>query len=223
MKEPKHREVRIPVTETGLTGDLCMPEGANGLVVFAHGSGSSRKSPRNLLVASNLCLSGFGTLLFDLLTEEEDRVYDNRFDIPLLATRLEEAVVWAKRDVLDQGVSIGLFGASTGAAAALIAASRLDGAIEAVVSRGGRPDLAREALAKVACPTLLIVGSLDSDVIALNRKAMAQMPGGTEVSLEIVPKATHLFPEPGALEEVSRLAQAWFEAHLPKTAPSSQP
>jgi len=204
--------VRIPAGAVRLEGDLSLPEGASGVIAFAHGSGSSRLSPRNAAVAAYLRQSGrFGTLLFDLLTEREDAVYATRFDIRLLAERLQAATDWLRSRPDVAGLPLGYFGASTGAAAALVAASRRDD-VAAVVSRGGRPDLAGDALAGVTAPTLLIVGGDDTEVIELNRRAMAAMAG--VVDLSIVPGATHLFEEPGTLEEVARLTRGWFERHL---------
>ncbi|HEX6206855.1 MAG TPA: alpha/beta fold hydrolase [Actinomycetota bacterium] len=192
-----------------------MPEGARGLVVFAHGSGSSRHSPRNQQVAEALQPRALGTLLFDLLTPEEDevdrRTASLRFDIPLLAERVEGAVSWVREEV--PGLPVGLFGASTGAAAALVAAARVPGDVRAVVSRGGRPDLAGDWLPRVLAPTLLIVGSLDTEVLGMNRDAMARMERA-EVTLEVVEGASHLFEEPGKLERVGELAREWFAAHL---------
>jgi putative phosphoribosyl transferase len=204
------REVRIP--PIGLAGTLCVPHGAQALVVFAHGSGSSRFSPRNVAVADLLNDRDIATLLFDLLTgqEEEDRAYV--FDIPLLADRLVDAVDWLRRETFVSGLPLGLFGASTGAAAALIAAARLGDRIGAVVSRGGRPDLAGDVLDQIRTPTLLIVGGRDFGVIELNEQAFARLQGPK--ALEIVPGATHLFPERGALEVVIGYAARWFEDHL---------
>lgn len=195
-----------------LPGDLCLPEGAKGLVVFAHGSGSSRLSPRNRAVAEYLCRAGLATLLFDLLTEPEAGDRRNVFDIPLLAGRVVEAVGWARSQPALAGLRIGLFGASTGAAAALAAAAQLPGEVSAVVSRGGRPDLAGPALSQVTAPTLLIVGGADTPVIALNEAAYRDLSAPSE--LAIVPGAGHLFEQPGTLEEVMRLARDWFLAHL---------
>ncbi|MFC7614559.1 dienelactone hydrolase family protein [Actinokineospora soli] len=187
----------------GLVGDLVLPDDPAGLVVFAHGSGSSRRSPRNRAVAGTLNAAGFGTLLLDLLTEDED---ERRFDIPLLAGRLEAVV----DEMAEHDLPMGLFGASTGAAAALIAAARRN-TVRAVVSRGGRPDLAAGDLAKVRAPTLLVVGGLDTPVIELNRRAAALI---TTARIEVVPGADHLFSQPGTLEQVARLATAWFGEHL---------
>ncbi len=206
--------IEIPAGAVSLPGDLEVPEGARGIVVFAHGTGSSRLSPRNQRVAADLRASGrFGTLLFDLLTSAEDSDYMNRFDISLLSDRLWSATGWLTRESAAAGLAIGYFGASTGAAAALTAAARTPSAIGAIVSRGGRPDLAGDALGAVTAPTLFIVGGDDTDVLALNEQAL-RMLGSTEKRLEVVPGATHLFEEPGALEEVSRLTAAWFERHL---------
>jgi putative phosphoribosyl transferase len=205
--------VRIPVDGLRLDGDLHVPPEAAGLVVFAHGSGSSRFSPRNRQVAATLQEQGLGTLLFDLLGAEEDTTSPARFDIDRLAARLEAAVEWVARQPAATRLPIGLFGASTGAAAALAVAARLPRAIKAVVSRGGRPDLAGHAvLGEVQAPTLLIVGSADTDVVALNKSALASMIGTVE--LVLVPGATHLFDEPGALERVTVLAGAWFARWL---------
>ena len=208
--------VLVPVDGYALEGDLAIPEGAHGVVLFAHGSGSSRSSPRNRFVADMLGEAGLATLLIDLLTAEEDRVdqitRQFRFDIRLLSDRLAEAIDWLGRNALTQPLAIGLFGASTGAAAALIAAHERPKAVKAVVSRGGRPDLAGQALPLVKAPTLLIVGGDDAVVIDLNREAMERMTAPVE--MEIVPGATHLFEEPGALEEVARLAKEWFLEHL---------
>ena len=208
--------VDIPVGAVVLHGDLRIPPRPVGLVIFAHGSGSSRFSARNRQVAESLHLRGFATLLLDLLTPEEESVdlytTQYRFDVPRLGTRVAAAAEWAKTvpEVCD--LPIGLFGASTGAAAALVAAASRSGDVAAVVSRGGRPDLAGEALHRVSTPTLLIVGSADHPVIELNRKAMRRMPA--EVDLQIVAGATHLFEQPGTLEEVERLAGDWFEQYL---------
>jgi pimeloyl-ACP methyl ester carboxylesterase len=193
-----------------------MPADPHGIVLFAHGSGSSRRSPRNQYVARTLEGRHLATLLIDLLTPEEeaidDRTAEYRFDIPMLAGRLVTIVDWLRLRTETSSLPIGLFGASTGGGAALIAAAERPRAIAAVVSRGGRPDLADAALPKVTTPTLLIVGGFDAPVIAMNRDAMTQMRG--EVKLEIVPGATHLFEEPGALERVAELAGTWFTKHL---------
>jgi putative phosphoribosyl transferase len=204
-------EVRVPPND--LPGTLRIPHHAFSLVIFAHGSGSSRLSPRNVMVAEALNRHGIATLLFDLLKPEEEAA-DNRakvFAIPFLANRLIDAIRWAEDEALVRGLPIGLFGASTGAAAALVAAARLQH-IGAVVSRGGRPDLAGEALLSVRAPALLIVGGADHGVIELNEEAYARLGGPKE--LVIVPGATHLFPERGALEQVIAQAARWFEQHL---------
>jgi putative phosphoribosyl transferase len=197
-----------------LAGDLVVPADAQGLVIFAHGSGSSRLSPRNRYVASVLQSHRLGTLLLDLLTEAEADDRRKVFDIPLLAERLGEAIDWCRasrrRELHDLG--IGLFGASTGAGAALVAAAARPDNVAAVVSRGGRPDLAAGALTEVRAPTLLIVGGDDDVVLQLNREALAQMR--CESELQVVPGATHLFEEPGTLERVAALAAAWFDRHL---------
>lgn len=212
---PTRREVRI--APIGLAGILQIPENADGLVVFAHGSGSSRLSPRNTAVARALNDHGFATLLFDLLTPEEEADRANVFDIPLLADRLVDAVRWLDGEAALAKLPVGLFGASTGAAAALVAAAKLPRRVGAVVSRGGRPDLAGDALERVEAPTLLIVGGADFEVIRLNEQALARLPGPK--ALEIVPGASHLFPEPGALEAVIDHASTWFERHLvPKSS-----
>lgn len=200
-----------------LEGDLIIPAGARGLVLFAHGSGSSRHSPRNRYVARVLQEAGIGTLLIDLLTLDEERLdaytMRLRFDIPLLSERLVGALAWLSARYPRLGV--GLFGASTGAAAALVAAARLPRIVRAIVSRGGRPDLAGEMfLQDVRAPTLLIVGGEDCDVIALNEQAIKQMKNAKEKKLIIVPGATHLFEEQGKLEEVSSLASVWFSEHI---------
>jgi len=204
------REVLIP--PLGLAGTLNRPDRTRAVVIFAHGSGSSRFSPRNVQVAQALNRRGIATLLFDLLLPEEEKDRRNVFDIELLGRRLVHAVRWIVEEP-DVGIlSVGLFGASTGAAAALVAASALGDRIRAVVSRGGRPDLAGGMLPQVKAPTLLIVGGEDFGVIELNQWALERLGG--EKSIEIVPGATHLFPEPGALEAVIELAAAWFERHL---------
>jgi putative phosphoribosyl transferase len=204
--------VQIPADSVTLAGELSLPPEASGVVVFAHGSGSSRHSPRNVFVARALQSAGLGTLLFDLLTRAEDTDYETRFDIALLTRRLIAATHWLQRQPQTKTLAIGYFGASTGAAAALQAAATLGAAIKAVVSRGGRPDLAGTALAQVSAPTLLIVGGEDQVVIDLNRQAYAHLRG--EKQVVIVPGATHLFEEPGTLEEVARLASQWFVTHL---------
>jgi pimeloyl-ACP methyl ester carboxylesterase len=212
----RERPVSIRVGPVHVQGDLVLPPESIGLVVFAHGSGSSRLSPRNRTVAHLLNRARLGTLLADLLSpqeEEADRyTREYRFDIPMLAHRVCGLVAWLREQDDTRGIPVGLFGASTGAAAALVAAALRPGEVDAVVSRGGRPDLAGEYLAAVMCPTLLIVGGNDDIVIDLNRRAMAKMRA--ERALEIVPGATHLFEEPGALEAVAGLARDWFQAHL---------
>jgi pimeloyl-ACP methyl ester carboxylesterase len=210
------KSVEIGLADAVLHGDLTLPDEAAGLVIFAHGSGSSRHSPRNRFVAGVINRAGFGTLLMDLLTEEEERVDEMtrelRFDIDLLGRRVARVVEWAGEREKLAGLPVGLFGSSTGAAAALVAAAALPGDVHAVVSRGGRPDLAGSALPGVECATLLIVGGLDEVVIGLNEDARVYMRCPTE--LVIVPGATHLFEEPGTLEEVARLAAEWFARHL---------
>jgi len=204
--------VQIPAGTVRLEGSLNIPQGAAGTVLFAHGSGSSRLSPRNMYVARVLQDAGMGTLLFDLLTEEEAADRAKVFDIDLLSERLMAATDWLQEQALPDGMRLGYFGASTGAAAALEAAAKLGPAIAAVVSRGGRPDLAEPHLARVVAPTLLIVGELDPPVIDLNRAAYDLL--NTEKDLAIVPGATHLFEEPGALEQVAELASGWFRRFL---------
>jgi putative phosphoribosyl transferase len=212
----QERPVRVPVGPVELEGDLGVPEGARGVVLFAHGSGSGRTSPRNRYVAQTLGEAGLATLLIDLLTPDEEavdlRTAHLRFDIGMLAERLAGATDWLTENPDTRDLRIGYFGASTGAGAALVAAVRRPGEVGAVVSRGGRPDLAGDALPLVEAPTLLIVGGEDEPVIGMNEEALAQMRA--EKSLEIIPGAGHLFEEPGALEEVARLAAGWFERHL---------
>ena len=208
--------VRIAAGRASLDGDLTLAPGALGVVLFAHGSGSSRHSSRNRYVAQELRRSGLGTLLMDLLTAEEEavdaRTAHLRFDIGLLAERLGAATGWLRTDPRTSRLPVGHFGASTGGGAALVAAAERPAEVAAVVSRGGRPDLAGAALPRVQAPTLLIVGGRDEPVIEMNREALARLR--CEKRLEIVPGATHLFEEPGALEEVARLAGAWFARHL---------
>lgn len=210
------RPVRVPADDVLLDGDLTIPSSASGIVLFAHGSGSSRKSTRNRFVAGKLQDAGLATLLFDLLTQEEEALDLHtrhlRFDIPLLARRLIAAADWLAAQEDARELPIGTFGASTGAAAALIAAADRPALVRAVVSRGGRPDLAGDALPRVRAPTLLIVGARDSAVIPLNETALARIPA--EKDIVLVPNATHLFEEPGTLERVSELATAWFRKHL---------
>jgi dienelactone hydrolase len=209
-------EVSIPTGRVTLTGDLEIPEGASGVVLFAHGSGSSRLSPRNRYVAGVIREAGLGTLLFDLLTLDEERVDLRtralRFDIDLLARRLVGATDWLQEQPVARSLALGYFGSSTGGAAALVAAAERPQVVRAVVSRGGRPDLAGDALGRVQAPTLLLVGEWDEPVIDLNRRAMALMTA--PVSLVVVPGATHLFEEPGKLEEVAQQAAEWFQTHL---------
>ncbi|WP_405114222.1 dienelactone hydrolase family protein [Micromonospora sp. NBC_01405] len=209
-------EVTIPVGDAGLPADVLVPDGAAGVVLFAHGSGSSRHSPRNTAVAGVLRERTLGTVLVDLLTPEEDRVdartAELRFDIGLLADRLAAIVDWMADDPALSRLPVGLFGASTGAAAALVAAAARPERVRAVVSRGGRPDLAGPALSRVHAPTLLLVGGLDEQVITLNEEAAADL--GEVAELRVVPGATHLFEEPGTLEQVADAAADWFAAHL---------
>jgi len=207
-----NRIVHIPANGIKLEGALMIPEEAIGIILFAHGSGSSRHSPRNNFVAQVLHKAGMGTLLMDLLTREEDSIYENRFDIDLLTWRLERATQWLMEQPRSSSLDLGYFGASTGAAAALQAAATFGSSIGAVVSRGGRPDLAMPALDRVRSPTRLIVGGLDGIVIDLNRQAYAKLKA--EKDLAIVPGATHLFEEPGTLEEAARLAAQWFQRYL---------
>jgi pimeloyl-ACP methyl ester carboxylesterase len=202
----------VHIPPIGLAGTLRIPAGAAALVVFAHGSGSSRLSPRNMVVAEGLNEQGMATLLFDLLTLEEEVDRANVFDIPLLAERVIDAVDWIGRAPLTQNLRLGLFGASTGAAAALVAAARLGDQVRAIVSRGGRPDLAGDVLDQIHTPTLLIVGGVDDVVIELNEQAFSRLRGPK--ALEIVPGASHLFPEPGALEAVINHAARWFQLYL---------
>jgi putative phosphoribosyl transferase len=211
-----HESLEIPAGEVALEADIDVPEPARGVVLFVHGSGSGRHSPRNRYVAGELQDAGLATVLVDLLTAEEERLDartgELRFDIGLLATRVVALTDWLVEHEATARLTLGLFGASTGAAAALVAAVSRPEAVAAVVSRGGRPDLAGPELAQVSQPTLLIVGERDKVVIDLNRRAMMQLGG--ETRLEIIPGATHLFEEPGALEQVARLARSWFALHL---------
>lgn len=212
------REISLSVKAgEEVSGDLVVPPAAAGIVVFAHGSGSSRHSPRNRSVASALQEAGFATLLFDLLTADEERrdevTAELRFDIPFLASRLLDVIGAVRKDQRTMQLPVGLFGASTGAAAALVAAASDDAAVSTVISRGGRPDLAGRSLRRVTAPTLLIVGGLDREVIELNRSAFETL-GARDKQLVIVPGASHLFEEPGKLEEVARLAADWCQRWL---------
>ncbi len=222
MNEPNraaHTDIEIAMASAVLRGILCLPRGAHSLVMFAHGSGSGRLSPRNAYVSRRLSDRGLGTLLFDLLTEDEERIDSRtaelRFDISLLADRLQQASRWVLQQPALRELRLGYFGASTGAAAALVASTQVP-QIQAIVSRGGRPDLAGAALLHVRAATLLIVGGYDEEVLTLNRGALAQLR--CEARLEVVPGATHLFEERGALAEVASLAVAWFLRHLPGPA-----
>lgn len=207
-------EVQIPAGAATIEGNLRVPDDACGIVLFVHGSGSSRHSPRNQVVAQTLNDAGLATLLFDLLTADEEAKDPRlRFDIGLLAIRLAFATDWASQEPATRNLRIGYFGASTGGGAAMLTAAERPQAVGAIVSRGGRPDLAGAALSNVHAPTLLIVGDADKAVIGMNREAMARMQ--CEVKLELVPGATHLFEEPGALEQVAKLASEWFRRHLP--------
>ena len=214
--ESRTREVTIPLDGLVLHGDLTVPPDARGVVIFAHGTGSSRSSPRNRAVAATLVEGGFATLLLDLLQPDEERVdavtRQHRFDIERLATRLAGATLWVTRQPATRLLPVGYFGASTGAAAALVAAARLRDVVRAVVSRGGRPDLAGPALRLVRAPTLLIVGGGDAIVLDLNQDALAHLGGWK--TMDVVPGASHLFEEPGTLDEVARLARQWFAEHL---------
>lgn len=209
MKE----SLKIPVGKINLEGELVLPQSVQGIVIFSHGSGSSRFSPRNTFVAGQLHKHQLGTLLFDLLTPEEDKVYENRFNIDLLTERLVQVTYWLSDLLEGKEHGLGYFGASTGAASALRAAARVGDLVKAVVSRGGRPDLAIPVLAQVQAPTLLLVGALDSMVIDLNRKALDAL--NTEKQLELIPNAGHLFEQPGTLEKVAELAGQWYQKHLP--------
>jgi dienelactone hydrolase len=218
VTQPTQRDVLIPTGLARLQGTLALPRQPLGLVVFVHGSGSSRLSPRNAAVAQQLSAAGLGTLLFDLLTEAEAADRYNVFDIPLLAERLREATEWLRRQPEAAGLGIGYFGASTGAAAALMAAAASPGDVRAVVSRGGRPDLAGDALPKVRAPTLLLVGGRDPVVLGLNQSALARLT--CFARLVVIPGASHLFEEPGTLEEAGRLAAAWFLRQLAYEEPA---
>lgn len=205
----EERQVSVPAGRVLLQGDLRLGPETQRIVVFAHGSGSSRLSPRNRFVAERLNQAGLGTLLFDLLTPQEDMFYENRFDISLLTERLVHAANWAHDEI---GGGLGLFGASTGAAAALDAAATLGDPVQAVVSRGGRPDLAQCSLDSVMCPTLLIVGEFDHPVVEWNQKVFERL--SCVKRMELVPGATHLFEEPGTLDRAADLAAEWFSSHL---------
>jgi dienelactone hydrolase len=229
MTHPSQADANLIHIHSGgadLTGTMEIPENAKGVVLFAHGSGSSRHSPRNRFVAGVLQQRGFGTILFDLLTEveEQDDAKSGhlRFDISLLADRLVVAIDWLRQQPQCAGLAIGLFGASTGAGAALLAAVQRPAAVRAIVSRGGRPDLAGEDLAKVTAPTLLLVGEQDIPVIALNEDALALL-GSREKQLLLIPGATHLFEEPDTLEQVARRAGAWFDRYLPEEPKDPNP
>ncbi len=215
-KNSSEKLVVVTTDSVRLEGNLVVPPTAQGIVIFVHGSGSSRHSPRNRYVAKVMQQAGLATLLFDLLTSEEERIDQRtrhlRFDIGLLASRLIDTTNWLTQYPDTRNLKVGYFGASTGASAALIAAADKPQAVSAIVSRGGRPDLAGTALTRVQAPTLLIVGGHDVPVIAMNQEAMTQLR--SEKQLQIVPKATHLFEEPGALEEVARLATQWFQRYL---------
>ncbi len=216
MGIPEERSVELNLAGATLTGSLFLPQEKHGIVLFAHGSGSSRLSPRNQFVARELQRAGLATLLFDLLTKEEEHrdsvTGELRFDIRFLAERLVGATDWIKEQTETRNLSVGYFGASTGAAAALVAAEARADVVRAVVSRGGRPDLAGDALPGVTAPTLLIVGGNDTPVTGLNREAMQRL--NAETHLAIVPGASHLFEEPGTLEEAARLAAEWFTRYL---------
>ena len=212
MDRTSGQHVTIPIEDVELEGLLEIPEGATGLVVFAHGSGSSRKSPRNNFVADVIRERGLGTLLFDLLTEEEDQVRENRFDIPLLTDRLVAVTEWLQTRNDTRELNVGYFGSSTGAASALRAAARLDGPVGAIVSRGGRVDMANEVLDEIQAPTLFIVGGADTQVLELNREAHDQL--SCEKELHVVEGAGHLFEAEGELEEVAEVAVDWFAETL---------
>ena len=212
MTKISDKEISIPVNAVSVKGVLNVPSGAKRAVIFAHGSGSSHHSPRNQYVAKVLNDNGFATLLFDLLTANEDLTYENRFNIELLTKRLVIATNWLLNQSCCKNFKLGYFGASTGSAAAIRAASMQGESIKAIVSRGGRPDMAEEEIAKLKTPTLLIVGEFDDIVIRLNKQAQGLMT--VEARLEIVPGATHLFEEPGTLEAMAKLALKWFKKYL---------
>jgi pimeloyl-ACP methyl ester carboxylesterase len=207
-------DLDIPLSSVTLKGDLIIPENAIGIIVFSHGSGSSRFSSRNRMVAELIQQQKIGTFLFDLLTEEEDRIYENRFNIDLLSIRLIETTLWLMSNKGAKNLPIGYFGASTGAASALRAAAHFGNKIKAVVSRGGRPDLAITELPLVTAPTLLIVGGEDVPVIGMNKMAYDEL--GSVKEMKIIPGATHLFEEPGKLQEVADLAIVWYKRYLKK-------
>ncbi len=212
MEKIEEKSVTVQANSISLEASLAIPKGARGIVLFAHGSGSSRLSPRNIYVAKELQRAGLATILMDLLTEEEDVQYERRFDIKLLSKRLIAGINWIKKEPATKSLAIGLFGASTGAAAALEAAAQVDG-IRAVVSRGGRPDLAaEEGLAGISTPTLFIVGGKDETVIELNQRVYQRLKAAKK--LVIIPGATHLFEESGALEAVAKEAAKWFVKYL---------
>jgi dienelactone hydrolase len=208
----KREEINIPLSSVTLKGDLALPENAIGIVIFSHGSGSSRFSPRNKMVAELMQQHGMATLLFDLLTEEEDREYENRFDIDLLVGRLIETTEWLMQYKTTKKLALAYFGASTGAASALRAAAYFGKSIKAVVSRGGRPDLALHTLPMVTAPTLLLVGQMDVPVIKMNKLAFDQLHCIKE--MKIIPGATHLFEEPGKLMEVADMAISWYKEYF---------
>jgi putative phosphoribosyl transferase len=210
----KNLDINIPISSVIVKGDLVIPENAIGIVIFSHGSGSSRLSPRNRLVAERLQKQKIGTFLFDLLTAEEDSVYENRFNIDLLVSRLIGATEWLMENKNEKNLPIGYFGASTGAASALRAAAYFGKNIRALVSRGGRPDLAQSALHLVLAPTLLIVGQLDAPIILMNKQAYDELESIKE--MKIIPGAKHLFEEPGELNEVTKLAIEWYEKYFTK-------
>lgn len=210
----KKLEIDIPLTSVILKGDLVIPENPIGIVIFSHGSGSSRFSSRNRMVAELIQKHNIATFLFDLLTEKEDQIYENRFNIDLLTSRLIETTEWLMEDKNAKGLPIGYFGASTGAASALRAAAYFGESVKAVVSRGGRPDMAITELPMVTAPTLLIVGGLDVPVISMNKMAFDELESVKE--MKIIPGATHLFEEPGKLLEVADLAIAWYKKYLTK-------
>ena len=216
----KTKSIEIPLKSVTLKGDLAIPKNADGIVIFSHGSGSSRFSPRNKFVAEMLHQQNFGTLLFDLLTEEEDTIYENTFNIDLLTSRLIEVTDWLLHHKNVKGIPIGYFGASTGAASALGAAAHFKNKIKAVVCRGGRPDLALHHLSAVTSPTLLLVGELDYPVIEMNKLAVSRLH--YEKDMQVISGATHLFKEPGKLVEVVELSISWYKEHLSKEKYASE-